>query len=196
MKTTGLVFIGLALALAGVAVMLGYPELFHTETSSVTSEYRDLIYQDACVVEVTHPELQVELYRIETPSPGCSNCRYWFRIWNQTAAVGTKAYQTRILVVPHNQGIRLDSRTIEPLKLQGFITELPPIEYPVLHDQDYFVVEGLCPGCLFGDQAFIKLVIEYRECAGIRRFSCICDLRSQKVTVLNASFEATGDCCK
>jgi len=194
MKTAALVLIGVALAISGVAIMCAYPEMFHTETSSVTPEYRNLVYQDACVVHVTHPELKVELEKIETPREGCNNCRYKFRIWNQTAAVGTKAYQTTVLVVPINQA-QLDGKSIEVLKLQGFVTELPPIHYPVLQDEDRFIVEGLCPGCFFEDQGFVRLVIEYHECAGTRRFSCICDLRSKKVTVLRAAFEPSGNCC-
>jgi len=196
MKWIGILSVGVALGLAALACCLGYSGHFHAEAPSVTSEYSNLLFQDACVVQVTHPELKIELVRVETPRDGCNHCRYWFRVWNQTAAVGTKAYQTSVLVAPFNLGIELRGKTIEALKLQGFVTELPTIRYPVLKDQDWFVVEGLCPQCLFADQALIKLVLEYYECAGVRRYSCVCDLRSKQVTALYGSFEPLGTCCE
>lgn len=155
------------------------------------------LYQDACVTSVTHPELRIELSRTEKQASGCSLCQYWFRIWNQTSAVGTKAYETRILVVrAPEQQIVLNGKVIQTLKLHGFVTELSPIRYPVLYDEEYFIVQGMCPECLPSGQQYLTLIIEYYECAGIRRFQVVCDLRSQAVRVLQQAFEPTGDCCK
>ena len=156
-------------------------------------------YQDACVVSVTHPELRVELAKVEKQASGCSLCQYWFRIWNQTSAVGTKAYETRILVVkaPEKQ-IVLNGKVVQKLKLQGFVTELSPIKYPVLNDEEYFIVEGVCPDCLAPGQEYLTLIIEYYECSGVRRFQVKCDLRSQSVKVLRQNFEptSTGSNCQ
>jgi hypothetical protein len=166
--------------------------------SGVTSPADLGRYADACVVEVTHPELKIELYRTEAPADGCTFCRYWFRVWNQTAAVGTKAYETRVLVSQKPVALTaLDGKTIQRLKLHGLVEELPPVTYPVIRDQEFFVVEGVCPDCLFPDQRFIALVMEYYECSGVRRFEAVCDLRCREVTVLRGSYEPTGgDCCR
>jgi len=155
------------------------------------------LYQDACVISVTHPEIQIELVRTEKQAQGCPLCQYWFRVWNQTSAVGTKAYKMRILLVkaPEEQ-IVLNGKAIQKLKLHGFIAELSPARYPVLYDEEYFVVEAMCPECLPSGQQYLTLIIEYYECAGIQRFEIVCDLRSQAVKVLQQVFEPTGDCCR
>ena len=155
------------------------------------------LYRDACVYSVTHPELEIALDRVESPGNGCTLCQYWFRIWNQTAAVGTKAYQTRVLVVPQGQNVILNGRSIQTLKLYGLVTELPAIEYTEIRNQDYFVLEAPCPDCLFPNQRYITFIVEYYECDGIRRFKVVCDLTSKQVTVLESAFELTEtNCCK
>ena len=153
-------------------------------------------YRDACVYSVTHPELNLDIDRVESPGEDCYLCRYVFRIWNQTAAAGTKAYKTRVLVVPQGQHVELNGRAIQSLKLYGLVTELRTIEYAVVRNQDYFVLEAPCPGCLFPEQRHVKFVVEYYECAGVQRFEVNCDLGACEVTVLRSEYERTaGNCC-
>jgi len=173
------------------------PVVFIPQPAPVTPAFSPNLYEDACVIDVTHPELRINLDRVEKQAPGCSLCQYWFRVWNQTSAVGTKAYETRILVIEApEQQIVLNGKAIQRLKLHGFVTELLPVRYPVLYDEEYFVVEGMCPECLPLGQQYLTLIIEYYECAGIQRFRVICDLRSQEARVLQQAFEPTGNDCR
>ena len=173
------------------------PVVSTPQTELATPAFSPNLYQDACVISVTHPELRINLDRVEKQAPGCSLCQYWFRVWNQTSAVGTKAYETRILVIEApEQQIVLNGKAIQRLKLHGFVTELLPVRYPVLYDEEYFVVEGMCPECLPLGQQYLTLIIEYYECAGIQRFQVVCDLRSQAVKVLQQAFEPTGNDCR
>ena len=169
--------------------------LFRSELA--TPAFSPNLYQDACVISVTHPELRIDLDRVEKQAPGCPLCQYWFRVWNQTAAVGTKAYKMQILAVeaPKEQ-IVLNGKAIQELKLHGFVTELPPVRYPVLYDEEYFLVKNMCPECLPLGQQYLTLIIEYYECAGIQRFRVICDLRSQEARVLQQAFEPIGNDCR
>ena len=192
-KILGITTIIVGLSVVACAFLI-HPEPFAVETSSIMPEYNNMLYQDACVVDVTHPELHIELVEVITPKEGCVNCRYMFRIWNQTAAVGTKAYKTSVLLAPLNHEVILNGRYLAILKLQDYVTELERITYPVIKDEDFFRVDGLCSGCLFADQALIKLVIEYTECSGIRRYECVIDLRNYDVTILQQSFEPCVDC--
>lgn len=196
MKLLGLTTIAVAVMACFLAVCCCYHEPRSVPLPpSVAATYNP--YQDACVISVTHPELRVELVKIEKQAPGCPLCQYWFKVWNQTAAVGTKAYETRVLVVKSDQPIVLNGKSIQKLRLHGFVTDLPPVRYPVLYDEEYFVVEGMCPECLPEGERCLTLIIEYYECAGVRRFKVVCDLGCRKVTVLGGALEPTGgDCCK
>jgi len=193
-KILGITTIIVGLSAVLFACILTYSDSYAVETSSIMPEYNNMLYQDACVVDVTHPELYIELVEVTTPKDGCVNCRYMFRIWNQTATVGTKAYKTSVLLVPLNHEVVLNGRSLAILKLQDYVTELERITYPVIKDEDFFRVDGLCPGCLFADQASIKLVIEYTECSGIRRYECVISLQNYDVTILQESFEPCVDC--
>ena len=193
MKWLGITAIVVGLTV-GLFALFTHPDAFNAKSSEITDEYSNLLYQDACVVEVTHPELQVALIEIDAPRNGCVNCRYWFRIWNQTAAVGTKAYKTSVYIVPLDHGVELNGRNIETMKLQGYVTELKTLQYPVIRNEDFFVIENLCPECLFPDQALIKVVIQYYECSGVRRYECVVNLQSLEVTILNETYEPCLDC--
>ena len=197
----GIFWIVLSAALVICATALSFscfgptPQLqsVRTTTSSISANQ----YQDACVTNVVHPELRVELFKTEKQGPDCSICQYWFRIWNQTSAIGTKAYKTQILISRSSEPeIVLNGKVIQRLKLDGFITELKPIQYGVIRDQEYFVVEAQCVDCLSPSQAEITLIVEYYECSGIRRFQLSCDLRAKAVSVVNQSFESVAGGCK
>jgi hypothetical protein len=192
-KWLGITTIVAGLIVAGFAIFT-YPDSFDVTTSDVTLDVSALMYQDACVVEVTHPELQIELVEVTSPKEGCVNCRYMFRVWNQTAAVGTKAYRMSIWLVPLERPVEYNGREIEVLKLHGYITELKTLEYPIIRDEDFFAIDALCPGCINPEDALIKLMIEYYDCSGIHRFECVLDLRNYNVTVLRQSFEPCSDC--
>lgn len=182
-------FLAVALAAATGAAIWGTNAFLSSSVDQATNEYAD-----ACVVVVTHPELCISLNRVETPSNGCTNCRYWFRVWNQTAAVGTKAYKTQVLVIPANVPVTLEGKAIQRLRMQSSVRELTPVSYEVIHDEDYFVLDNLCPACLFPEDRLVKLVVEYYECDGVRRFEVDCDLGSMSVKVVRSTFESTGPC--
>jgi len=151
-------------------------------------------YADACVVTVTHPQLCVELYDVQKPGAGCSFCRYIFRVWNETAPAGTKAYDVKAMVVTKPSELTtVDGKTIEVLKLQGFVQDLRTVNLGVVKDRAYFAMDGLCADCMFPGESAVTLIVEYYECDGVRRAEVACDLRSKSVSIIREVFEP-GPC--
>ncbi len=152
-------------------------------------------YQDACVTQVTHPDIQLEISKVESQGSGCDLCYYWFRVWNRTGNVGTKAYDMRIwLVEKPDQIVRLDGKEIQMLKLHGFITELKPVNYHVVKHEEHFLVQAKCPACLSNWEKHQNFIVEYYDCDGVTRRHFNFNFASKQVEIKQSSYEAIGNC--
>ncbi len=186
---SSLSWIGLTVALLAAAVVFAvgiscYQPVAPNNNVSMPSV--NLGYKDACVVSVTHPELEIKLVDIVKPNNGCE-CQYWFSVRNKTANVGTKAYKVSIQpILKENASSGGNSAEIRHLYGKN---AMPQIYYPDVQNEVRFSVAGPCPECFSyqaGPYAYsgqIIFLMQYFDCSRVRTYRVQYNLASQDVAI-------------
>lgn len=150
-------------------------------------------YQDACVYREIHPQLELSIEGVADSGPSCPLCHYVLEITNKTGYEGTKAYEVRAWLVKNEPSFVLDGQTIPTLKLHGFISDLKPISLGTVRNSARFALQAMCPECL-GQERFITVLIEYKDCTGTHLYQARCDLGSLQGAITRQSHQPGGGC--
>jgi len=153
-----------------------------TNMSSVTIPS----YQDSCVINITHPELEIKLVDIVRANNGCE-CHYWFSVKNKTANVGTKAYQVSIQpTLQESASWNGDNAEIRHIYGKDTISQ---IYYSNIQNEIRFSIIGPCPNCFsyqsgpYSYNGKLVFIMSYIDCSGTINYRIQYNLSSQKVTM-------------
>ncbi len=136
------VLMSLVVAAAGILV-LGWAALQQQPAAPVVPMN---LYADSCVVEMTHPELEVVFLGAEGP---CGGCLYTFCVVNRTGGKGTYAGEVRVDIYHSSVRLAADGETIPVRRLDGYVDRMiQPVNYPLVRLGEPFQIEAPCPSCL------------------------------------------------
>jgi len=165
-----------------------------TAVSSVTIPS----YQDSCVINVTHPELEIRLVDIVKAGNGC-DCQYWFSVRNKTASVGTKAYEIKIRPVLQ-ENTSWNNQNVEMRHIYGKDI-MPQINYSNIQNEVRFSIIGPCPDCFsyqtgpYSYNGKLFFLMSYIDCSGTINYRVQYNLSSQRITMDLTNSNQNGSGC-